>query len=141
MIFPATRRIVLGLAGSTALVIGLAITCAPVAFYASYGIALTPQPNLMSELRAPGANLATLGLIILAGAFFQRMARTAAFLGAAVFIAFATGRVVSLIVDGRPADTVLAALGVEAALGVSCLLVARPKGLQRRGGQGSGLAA
>ncbi|MEP2031445.1 MAG: DUF4345 domain-containing protein [Paracoccaceae bacterium] len=124
MTFDFIRRLVLGFSGLTAACIGLAITLDPQAFYASYGIALTPQPNLMSELRAPAANLAALGVIILSGALYQKATRSAAFLGAIVFSAFAVGRIVSLILDGLPSDGVLAALGAEIVLALLCLWAA-----------------
>lgn len=129
MTFDFERRLVLGFSGLAAAAIGLAITLDPQAFYASYGIVLTPQPNLMSELRAPGANLAVLGVIILAGAFYKKIAHAAALLGTAVFFAFAAGRTASLFLDGRPSDGLLAALGIEVILAVSCLWVARQQGL------------
>lgn len=121
MTFDFKRRIVLGFSGLTAASIGLAITMDPQAFYASYGIALVPQPNLMSELRAPAANLAVLGVIILSGALYQKAARLAALLGATVFSAFAAGRILSLILDGRPSNSVLAALGIEVVLALLCM--------------------
>ena len=127
MKFGFRRRLVLGISGLAATTVGLAITLDPQAFYASYGIVLTPQPNLMSELRAPAANLAVLGLIILSGALYKRITHSAALLGTAVFLAFAMGRVVSLVLDGRPSDSILAALGIEVVLALLCLWVAAPR--------------
>lgn len=117
--------LILGLSGFTAAAIGLAILLDPQAFYASYGVLLTPQPNLMSELRAPAANLAALGMIVLSGAVYQRMAQQAATLGATVFLAFAAGRLLSLILDGWPSESILVAFAIEIILGVLCLWVAR----------------
>ncbi len=117
------HRLVLGFSGLVAASIGLAITLDPQAFYTGYGIALTPQPNLMSELRAPAANLAALGLIILAGALYKNLARSAALLGTTVFSAFAVGRIISLVLDGRPSAGVLAALGLEVVLTLLCAWV------------------
>lgn len=136
MEFGFRRRLVLGISGLAAITVGLAITLDPQAFYASYGIVLTPQPNLMSELRAPAANLAVLGLIILSGALYKRVMHSAALLGTAVFLAFAMGRVVSLVLDGRPSDSILAALGIEVVLALLCLWVAAPR--RQRAGKVSG---
>ncbi|MEP1355804.1 MAG: DUF4345 domain-containing protein [Tateyamaria sp.] len=137
MEFGFRRRLVLGISGLAATTVGLAITLDPQAFYASYGIVLTPQPNLMSELRAPAANLAVLGLIILSGALYKRVTHSAALLGTAVFLAFAMGRVVSLVLDGRPSDSILAALGIEVVLALLCLWVAAPR--RQRAGKVSGV--
>ncbi len=133
MTFDVKRRLVLGLAGLVAATMGLIITLAPLAFYSSYGIDISPQPNLMSELRAPAANLAALGLIILSGALYQKMAQTSAWLGATVFFAFAAGRVVSIMLDGRPSDSILSALGIEMVLGLMCLWAASKGRLTKAG--------
>ncbi|WP_170550679.1 DUF4345 domain-containing protein [Ruegeria atlantica] len=117
------RRLILGMSGLTAFAIGLAITLDPQTFYANYGIVLSPQPNLMSELRAPAANLAVLGLIILCGACYQKLVQTSALLGATVFSAFALGRTVSFVLDGLPSDSILAAFAIEVFLALLCLWV------------------
>ncbi|WP_170411537.1 DUF4345 domain-containing protein [Ruegeria arenilitoris] len=116
-------RLILGMSGLTAFAIGLAITLDPQSFYANYGIVLSPQPNLMSELRAPAANLAVLGLIILCGAFYQKLVQTSALLGVTVFSAFALGRTVSFVLDGLPSDSILAAFAIEVFLALLCLWV------------------
>jgi len=61
------QKITLGIGGITALAIGTFIALAPHAFYASYGIMLRQDPNLLNELRAPGAGLAVFGALMLAG--------------------------------------------------------------------------
>ena len=117
------HRLVLGMSGLTASIIGLAITLDPQSFYASYGIELLPQPSLMSELRAPAANLAVLGLIILCGAFYQKYTRNSARLGVTVFSAFAIGRTISFVLDGWPSDGILVAFAIEVLLASLCLWV------------------
>ena len=114
------QKLTLGIAGLAALGIGLAITTAPASFYATYGIILGSDPNLLSELRAPGANLAALGMIILAGAFRQGMQRLAAFLGATVFLAYAFGRIVSMVLDGMPSSGLVQATLIELVIGGLC---------------------
>lgn len=114
------QKITLGIAGLAALGIGLAIVTAPASFYATYGITLGGDPNLLSELRAPGANLAVLGMIILAGAFRPNMARLSAFLGATVFLAYAFGRIVSMVLDGMPSSGLVQATLIELVVGGLC---------------------
>lgn len=140
MTFDIKRRLVLGFSGVVAITIGLAIAFDPQAFYSGYGIVLTPQPNLMSELRATAANLAALGMIIVSGALYKKMAQSAAVLGATIFFAFAAGRIVSLIFDGRPTDGILAALGTEVVLALLCLWVAGQGGLNRVDSKGRRIA-
>ena len=116
------QKLALGIAGLAALTIGLAIVAAPHGFYATYGIALGADPSLLSELRAPGANLFVLGALILAGAFRPGMARLSAALGAVVYFAYALGRVVSIVLDGLPASGLVEALVIEVVIGGLCLV-------------------
>lgn len=119
------QKLTLGAAGLLALGIGLAITFAPHGFYASYGIALGSDPALLSEMRAPGANLAALGAVIFAGVWRSGMARLSAALGTLLFLAFAFGRMVGIAVDGLPGRGILTALAIEIVIGVLCLLALR----------------
>lgn len=122
------QKLTLGVAGLTALGIGLAITVAPRIFYAGYGIELGANAALLSELRAPGASLASLGAVIFAGAVRPGMVGVSAALGAIVFLAFATGRIIGIAVDGWPGGGILAALVIEMAMGLLCLLAMQKRG-------------
>lgn len=122
---PLAQKLALGAAGATAIAIGLAITLAPAAFYASNGVALGADPSLLSELRAPGASLAAIGALIFAGAVRPSLTRRAALLGAVVFLAYAAGRIVSMLLDGLPSEPLLWATAVELAIGGLCLSALR----------------
>ncbi len=122
------QKLTLGAAGLTALGIGLAITLAPHGLYAGYGIDLGTDPTRLSELRAPGANLAALGALILVGALRPGMARLSATLGAVVFLAFAFGRMASIVLDGWPGEGILAAFAIELVIGLLCLSASRGQG-------------
>ncbi|QDG75505.1 DUF4345 domain-containing protein [Labrenzia sp. PHM005] len=122
MHIPWFDRAILGVAGVSALGIGLAITVVPAGFYAAYDIVLGSNPSLLNELRAPGANLAALGALILAGAFLSGASRLSAALGATVFLAYAFGRFVSMGLDGAPHSGLVTALVVELVIGGLCLL-------------------
>jgi multisubunit Na+/H+ antiporter MnhC subunit len=128
------QKITLGIAGVTALSIGSLILATPHAFFASYGIALEDNPSLMSELRAPGAGIATLGAIMLAGVVRSAWSQVALVAALTVYLAFPVGRLVSLAVDGIPSTGVLGALGVEVAIAALCLVAFV------RGGQSTGKA-
>lgn len=122
------QKITLGIAGVTALSIGGFILAAPDAFYASYGIILDANPSMMSELRAPGAGLATLGVIMLAGIVRADWAPVALVAALTVYLAFPLGRIISLAVDGMPSAAVFGAFGVEVAIAALCLVAfRRPK--------------
>ncbi|GGE57735.1 DUF4345 domain-containing protein [Actibacterium pelagium] len=119
------QKISLGLAGITALAIGLFILIAPQAFYDSYGIAVGSDPSMLSELRAPGAGIATLGAIMLAGLFRPAMAQLSFVAALTVYLAFPVGRLVSLVVDGMPSGSVLGALVIEVVIAGLCLAALR----------------
>lgn len=107
------QKITLGISGILAFAIGSMITLAPHTFYASYGITLGQNPNLLSELRAPGAGLAVFGAIMLLGIVRVAVAPTAVIVALTVFLAFPAGRIAGIIMDGMPAGSVIGALVLE----------------------------
>lgn len=121
------EKIALGLSGLTALTIGAFILFAPHAFYASYGITLTQDASLLSELRAPGAGLAGFGLLMLLGIWRHRILPVAIAVALTVFIAFPAGRLVGLAVDGMPSGSVVGALVVELVIAALCLAAFRKR--------------
>lgn len=116
------QRTILTVAGLTATTIGLSITFLPSVFYASYGIELDADPNLLSEIRAPGANLAALGFVMLGGVLRARWFSTARLIAITVFFSFALGRLVSWSIDGTPDSGVIVALAIEIVIGSLVLL-------------------
>lgn len=127
------QKIALGVAGVTSLSIGAFILAAPHAFYASYGIELGSDANLLSELRAPAAGLAALGAIMLAGVARTSWAPISIVAAFTVFLAFPAGRIIGLVVDGAPSSSVIGALAIELAIAALCLVAfARRNGAQTR---------
>ena len=125
---PYTRLEVaaLSIAGTIAFGIGATILSVPHTFYASYGITVGTDPNLLSELRAPGAGLAAMGLLMIAG-LIRSWLRTSAKLAALiVYVAFPIGRIVSWGIDGMPSTAIAAALALEIAVAVLCVIAFRP---------------
>ena len=120
------QKIALVIAGVSAFAIGTAITFIPHAFYASYGIALGSDPSLLSELRAPGAGLAVLGAVMLAGIVRQSLSEVALVAALVVFLGFPAGRIVGLAFDGMPSAGILAALVFELAVAALCLFAFQP---------------
>ena len=116
------QKITLAIAGITAFGIGGFILAAPHAFYASYGIILGADPNLLSELRAPAANLAALGAVMLAGIIRPSWAQISTAIALTVFLAFPAGRIMSIVVDGIPSESVMGALVIEIAIAALCLV-------------------
>ncbi len=122
MTFSRFQATALGISGVTALAIGAFIFSAPQAFYHGYGIELGDSPDILSEMRAPGACLAFLGAIMLWGLIDHAKARISVWAAFCVFLAFPLGRLVSLVVDGLPGGGILGALAVEIAIAMLLIL-------------------
>ncbi|WP_370401510.1 DUF4345 domain-containing protein [Sulfitobacter sp. JB4-11] len=121
MTFTFFQKLTLGIAGASALAVGLSILAVPQAFYASYGIALGGDVNLLSELRAPAAGLCALGAVMLIGIWHDRWRETSIVAAFTVFLAFPAGRIIGLIVDGIPSGSVMGALILELVIAALCL--------------------
>lgn len=119
------EKTALGISGCTALFIGALILFTPHSFYASYGISLGQDANLLSELRAPGAGLAGFGVLILLGIFRHALLTTGMAVALTVFIAFPLGRLVGLAMDGMPSGSIIGALVVEVGIAALCLAAFR----------------
>ncbi len=120
------QKITLGISGVTALAIGTLITLAPHAFYASYGITLGQDLNLLNELRAPGAGLAVFGALMLSGVFRAAMAPIALSVALTVYLAFPAGRIVGIVMDGMPSGSVIGALAFEFIIAGFLLVAFKP---------------
>lgn len=120
------QKITLGISGLTALAIGTFITLAPHAFYASYGITLGQDPNLLNELRAPSAGLAISGALMLAGVVRAAMAPIALAVALTVFLGFPVGRIVGIVMDGMPSGSVIGALAFEIIIAALLLAAFKP---------------
>lgn len=121
------EKITLGISGLTAVSIGAMITFAPDAFYLSYGIVLEDDASLRSELRAPGAGLTALGMMMLLGIWRTAMAGLAVAATLIVFLAFPAGRFVGLAFDGMPSGAIVGALILEIAIAALCLFAFRKR--------------
>jgi len=115
----------LGISGMTALGIGAFILAAPHTFYANYGITLGNDASLLSELRAPAAGLAALGVLMLAGLVRSAFSPVAIAAALTVFLAFPAGRLIGLMVDGMPSGGIIGALVLELAIAALCLTAFR----------------
>lgn len=114
-------NLVLGLSGATFGLVGALLLFRPVAFMASSGVTLPNEAGLLSELRAPGAALFVLGAFVLA-AIWRRNWRMAALVSSScVYTTYGAARIFSMVVDGLPDASLIAATGIEFGLGAICL--------------------
>ena len=117
--------IYLAIAGLLLLAIGGAILLAPHAFHGSNGTILGGNPNLLSEIRAPGGLLAASAIIILAGTFRTKMRVPAVQLTTLVYGSFGLARLVSMALDGVPSSSIVAATSLELIVAVVGLFILR----------------
>ena len=115
-------KLVLLASGLIAIGIGSAILVAPANFYATYGIELTGDASLASEIRAPGGALLAMGLLMLAGVFVAEFAFASTAIAAAVYLSYGLSRLVSMAIDGSPDGGLVAAAALELAIGAINLL-------------------
>lgn len=113
-------RVTLLLAGIVALCAGLGLVTMPQVFFASYGIELGAQPSMLSEIRAPGALLVAVSVVLLLGALVEAQRVRAAWLGSLCYLSYAAARLVSAMVDGLPHLNLLYAGAGELFLGLAC---------------------
>ncbi len=121
------QRVALSLAGLIVVAVGGFITLEPHIFYSSYGISLGNNPDLLSEIRGPGANLAALGVLILLGLFSDELTKTSIIVAKVVFFAFPIGRLLGTVADGMPSNEILAILGLEIVIGLLLFAAFRGK--------------
>jgi len=112
---------ILIISGLIASGIGVAILFAPVAFYATYGIELGGDVSLLNEIRAPGAALLAIGILIISGAFVDKLAFTALVVSTLLYLSYGLSRVMSIAIDGMPAEGLVQAAVLEIVTGLVCV--------------------
>ncbi|MEQ9490467.1 MAG: DUF4345 domain-containing protein [Alphaproteobacteria bacterium] len=114
---------VLLLGGSIITGIGLAVLLFPDLFYATNGIALGTDPSLLSEVRASGGVLVGAGGLIFAGLFISGLASTSLTIAAVLYGAYGVSRMVSMALDGMPAEGLVWAAVLELFMAALYLVV------------------
>lgn len=117
-------RALLGINGVVLTGIGVMLISDPHAMFALNGVTLSPDPNLLSELRASGGALALGGGFVLAAAALGLWMRTASGVSALLLLGWALGRLVSIPLDGMPDTGLLIAFGIEVSLGLASVWAA-----------------
>ena len=117
--------IVLVLGGLILVLVGALVTFTPQTMFEPNGIDIGADPNLLSEIRAPGGLLLVSGLIITLGGFKQSLRTFALSLSVLVYLSYGLTRVWSVIVDGAPAASIQGALAIELVVGLISLLCLR----------------
>ena len=98
--------------------VGTAILLTPVAFSARNGIVLDGNISLLNDIRGNAGVLLSTGVLILLGAFIHKLSFTSIIVSFVVFLSFGLSRVLSIILDGMPADGLIKATVVEIIFGL-----------------------
>ena len=108
------------LAGSGTLlgVIGAAMLTRTQAFLAMSGVEISPNPSLLSELKAPSLLLILAGALMFAGSIRIRFADLSLTTGAVIYGSYGLARLVSMLMEGLPSGSLLIAMLVELLLAV-----------------------
>ncbi|OOY56273.1 DUF4345 domain-containing protein [Solemya velum gill symbiont] len=112
---------ILILSGLLASGIGVAILFAPQAFYATNGIELGGNISLLNEIRAPGGALLASGILIISGAFAEKLRLTAVVVSTLLYLSYGLPRVISIAIDGIPAEGLVQAAILEIIIGLTCV--------------------
>lgn len=116
-------RIVLFLAAIIAIGVGAGQVFVPVAFEASAGIQVVADSNLLSEMRAAGGALLAAGVVIISGVFISRMTFISIVLSALFYLSYGVSRLLGMVLDGMPGESLVIVTGVEIVVGVLSLML------------------
>lgn len=104
--------------GLIAAVFGASILFTPVTFSASNGIEMAGQVNLLNETRSAGGALLGSGVLIFSGAFISQLRFTAAVLSSLMYLSYGTARLLSMVLDGMPTNSLILAAAAELTIGM-----------------------
>ena len=90
----------------------------PIGFFQNSGITLDNQAGLLSEARATGGAVVGFGIVVLLGAFNQRLSYTSTITAIVVFLGFGIARLIGFSLDGNPGEGVIQGIIIEFVLGL-----------------------
>ncbi|MCP4320221.1 MAG: DUF4345 domain-containing protein [Hyphomicrobiales bacterium] len=114
-------KAILLVSGVIATGIGATILFVPVTFYASYGIDLGGNVSLLNELKAPALAMLAGGILIMSGAFLARLTHISIVVAAFLYLSFGLSRLLSMAMDGMPAEGLVQAAALEIVVGLACV--------------------
>jgi len=100
--------------------VGGAILFMPAAFHATNDIELGGNISLLSEVRAGGSALLASGILVMSGTFVAKLAFTSAVVSSLVYLSYGLSRILSIAVDGMPAEGLVQAAALEIIIGLAC---------------------
>lgn len=110
------------LSGIIGLYVGISLVFFPVELQAQSNIIISNASHF-SETRAPGTAILSASLIILIGAFRKNWKYISLLITSLFFLSYGIGRLISLTLDGMPAEGLFYAMIGELFIGVVALIL------------------
>ncbi|BDX05788.1 DUF4345 domain-containing protein [Planctobacterium marinum] len=107
------RKTYLFFAGFVLLLVGFYIGLMPVDYLNQFFNNSQFSTEALSEMRGMGGTIFVFGFFILAGAFFKQIEYTSIIIAALIFASFSVFRLIGIIIDGIPAQSIFVALTIE----------------------------
>ena len=104
-----------------AIAIGASLLFFPVEFEASAGITIDTSASALSEVRSSGGLLLACGVLIFIGIFKKSMLKFSLIISALLYLAYGFSRILSIVLDGVPHGSILAAAVLEIIIGLISL--------------------
>jgi len=79
----------------------------PIAFFEFSGMILSNDVGLLNEARATGGAVVGFGLLILLGAFNQKLSYTSTIAAIVLYLGFGVARVIGFVLDGNPGEMIV----------------------------------
>ena len=90
----------------------------PITFFENSDLILSQDAGIMSEARGTGGIVVGFGLLILMGAFIQRLSYTSTLAAIVIFFGFGIARVIGFALDGNPGEGIIQGIIFEFVLGL-----------------------
>lgn len=115
--------ITLSLSGLLLTVVGTLRLTDPIKNYAkNSGIQLPNDVYLLNEIRGVSSLMLIGGILILSGIFLSELTTSSLLIASLIFLGFAIGRVLSIVIDGKPNQQIITGLITELVLGVANII-------------------
>lgn len=114
-------KVILFISGLVAISVGGGILIMPESFYAASGINLNGNVSLLNEVRASGGMIFVVGVIIMAGVYITKLTYAATIVSILLYLTYALSRLMSMVIDGIPAEALIQAVILEIIIGLLCV--------------------
>jgi hypothetical protein len=114
------KIVILSLSSLMLLFVGAMRLSNPIKTYLkNSGIKLENDVNLLNEMRGLSAVMLCGGILVSLGIIIPGLTLTSFVVASLIFLGFATGRFVSIAVDGKPNKQIIQGIGFELVLGAA----------------------